>query len=115
MRRLAEANPKAVVLVFRQYADSTDGAELREVIVPERPWTRETGDDRKSTYEIFYPDELQPSRGARVFASPVRPSFCSVRSLATIGTGHDGRRCMYIGVEAVDSARGCAKTGSVVT
>jgi hypothetical protein len=45
--------------VFRQYADSTDGAELREVIVPERPWTRETGDDRKSTYEIFYPGEPQ--------------------------------------------------------
>ena len=74
MRRLAEANPEAVVLVFRQYADSTDGAELREVIVPERPWTRETGDDRKSTYEIFYPDEPQTvERGSsvRVTHTPV--------------------------------------------
>ncbi len=34
---LAVADPEAVVLVSPQYADSTDGAELREVIVPDSP------------------------------------------------------------------------------
>jgi hypothetical protein len=57
VERLAEADQEAVVLVFPQYADSTDGAELREVIVPDNPWTRETSEDGKSACEVFYPGE----------------------------------------------------------
>ncbi|MEM5460826.1 hypothetical protein VSR69_39320 [Paraburkholderia phytofirmans] len=74
IERLAEADPEAVVLVFPQYADSTDGAELQDVIVPDKPWTRETSEDGKSPCEVFYPggpQAVERGIGVHVTRTPV--------------------------------------------
>ncbi|MEI5996292.1 hypothetical protein H3V53_03440 [Paraburkholderia bengalensis] len=55
MAHLAQADPDAVVLLFPQHADSTDGAELKEIIVPESSWVHEVGEGGE--LEVFYPAE----------------------------------------------------------
>ena len=52
---LADADPEAVVLVFPQYADDTDGGELGDVLIPTAPWIHETGVCLRRRYEVFYP------------------------------------------------------------
>jgi hypothetical protein len=58
---LSGADPDALVLVFPQYPSFSDGAVLRDVIVPEIPWTRESGLWANKPYENFYPTEKNPA------------------------------------------------------
>jgi hypothetical protein len=67
---LIDADPEALVPVFPQHADFSDGAVLRDVIVPRDLWTRETGMWSGVPYETFYPEEqnseIQQSPAAAV-------------------------------------------------
>lgn len=58
--RLSGADPEALVLVFPQYPDYSDGAVLRDVIVPEKHWTHETGVWSGKPYDAFYPTDPNP-------------------------------------------------------
>ncbi|MFL9900032.1 hypothetical protein PQR71_18065 [Paraburkholderia fungorum] len=57
---LSCADPEALLLVFPQYPDFSDGAVLRDVIVPESLWTRESGLCSGKPYEFFYPEDPDP-------------------------------------------------------
>jgi hypothetical protein len=76
------ADPAALVLVFPQYPDPSDGAVLRDVIVPEKQWTRETGLCGGKRYEFFYPEDPDP-----VTSSP--SAEVSTEQVAVVLIGED--------------------------
>ena len=79
--RLGGADPEALVLVFPQYPDYSDAAVLRDVIVPEKHWTHESGLCSGEPYEVFYP--MDPD--------PLMPPYSDVRTerVAVVLIGED--------------------------
>ncbi|MFL9955482.1 hypothetical protein PQR65_19045 [Paraburkholderia nemoris] len=54
---LADADPDSVVVFLNSYADSDESDEIREVLVPSKPWTHKKGYDLGIKYEVRYPGQ----------------------------------------------------------
>ncbi|WP_207002723.1 hypothetical protein [Trinickia mobilis] len=78
---LSNADPEAVVLAFQPFADSTEGGEVREVLLPEVPWIHEAGAWAGSRYEVFYPGEAEVRDGSY--------STVEVRSMSVVLVGEE--------------------------
>jgi hypothetical protein len=59
MSKLQDADPDATVLFLNEHADSDEGEEVREVLMPETNWTREQGIVGNSAYAVHYPGQAE--------------------------------------------------------
>lgn len=52
---LRDADPSSRVLFLGEYADSNEGDEVCEVVIPRDPWTFERGRYRTEDFSAYYP------------------------------------------------------------
>jgi hypothetical protein len=64
LTRLSPLDPEAVVLYLDEYADASDAAEIKEIVVPNESWTCERHELTDGRFkEVHYPTGHGPSLG----------------------------------------------------